>query len=76
MVLRDGAHFIVRLCQPQGLAARNAPLRLLVSSVPVCANIRSNMWSVPVCDNVRQCASVCQRCDVVLREPGWMSLSR
>ena len=69
MVLRDGTHFIVLLCQPQGLAARNAPLRLLVSSVPVCANIRSNMSSaVPVCDNVCQCASVCQRCDIVLRD--------
>ena len=66
MVLRDGARFIVLLCQPQGLAARNAPLRLLVSSVPVCANIEYVV--PPVCDNVCQCASVCQRCDIVLRD--------
>jgi hypothetical protein len=54
MVLRDGARFIVLLCQPQGLAARNAPLRLLVSSVPVCANIEYVV--PPVC--VTMCASV------------------
>ena len=47
MVLRDAARFIVLLCQQLGLAARTAPVRLLLSSVP-CA---------PVCG-----ASVCQRC--------------
>ena len=58
MVLRDGAHFIVRLCQPQGLAARNAPLRLLVSSVPVCAKLPISDRICGRCQCVTMCASV------------------
>jgi|LauGreSuBDMM15SN_2_FD.fasta_scaffold881850_1 hypothetical protein len=61
MVLRDGARFIVLLCQPLGLAARTAPLLLLVSSLPVCANVMANVECVvPVCANaVRASVPVC-----------------